>query len=131
MKALVAIVDDDQSVREGIGDLVNSMGFNTETFERAEHFLRSNNIDRTSCLITDVRMPGMTGLELHDRLVAAGKRIPTILITAFPKQGDRQRGLQAGIVCYLAKPFDERRLVDCITSALGSRPGRRLAEASN
>ena len=118
MKALVAIVDDDQSAREGIGDLVSSLGFDADTFERAEHFLQSNNLNRTSCLITDVRMPGMTGLELHDRLVAAGKRIPTIVITAFPKESDRRRAVQAGILCYLAKPFDERQLVDCITSAL-------------
>ena len=122
MKLVVAIVDDDQSVREGISDLVNSMGFDAEALERPEHFLQSNNLNRTSCLIADVRMPGMTGLELHDRLVAAGKRIPAIVITAFPKDGDRQRALQAGIVCYLVKPFDERQLVDCVTSALGSDP---------
>ena len=117
---VVAIVDDDQSFRDGISDLVNSMGFDSETFERAEHFLQSDNLNRTSCLITDMRMPGMTGLELHNRLVAAGKRIPTIIITAFPKEGDRQRAVQAGIVCVLAKPFDEGQLVDCITSALSS-----------
>jgi FixJ family two-component response regulator len=122
VKPVVAIIDDDQSAREGISDLVNSMGFDAEAFERPEHFLQSNNLNRTSCLIADVRMPGMTGLELHDRLVAAGKRIPTIVITAFPKEGDQRRALQAGIVCYLVKPFDERQLVDCITSVLGSDP---------
>jgi len=115
---VVSIVDDDQSVREGIVDLVKAMGFDAETFERAENFLQSD-IDRTACLITDMRMPGMTGLELYDRLVALGKRIPTIVITAFPKDGDRKRAQQAGVVCYLAKPFDERHLVDCIASALG------------
>ena len=121
---VVAIVDDDQSFRDGISDLVNSMGFDSETFERAEHFLQSENLNRTSCLITDMRMPGMTGLELHNRLVAAGKRIPTIVITAFPKERERQRAIQAGIVCFLAKPFDEAQLVDCITSALSPDCGR-------
>ena len=123
-KPVVAIVDDDQSVRDGLSDLVNSMGFDSETFERPEHFLQCDNLNRTSCLITDVRMPGMTGLELHDRLVAAGKRIPTIMITAFPKEGDQQRAARAGIVCYLRKPFDERQLLDCITSALDPDYGR-------
>ena len=121
---VVAIVDDDQSFRDGISDLVNSMGFDSETFERAEHFLQSDNLNRTSCLITDMRMPGMTGLELHNRLVAAGKRIPTIVITAFPKEADRQHAVQAGIACFLAKPFDEAQLVDCITSALSPDYGR-------
>ena len=119
MKPVVAIVDDDQSAREGIGDIVNSIGFAAATFERAELFLQSDDLDRTACLITDVCMPGMTGLELHDRLVAAGKRIPTIVITAFPTERDQQRAVHAGIVGFLAKPFDERQLVDCITAALG------------
>jgi len=118
---MVSIVDDDQSVRDGLVDLVNSMGFDVETFERAEHFLQSEDIDRTNCLITDMRMDGMSGLELHHRLVESGKRIPTIVITAFPKDRDRERALQAGVLCYLAKPFDERQLVECITSALGAR----------
>jgi FixJ family two-component response regulator len=115
---MVSIVDDDQSVRDGLVDLIQAMGFDAETFERAEHFLQSEEIDCTRCLITDVRMDGMSGLELHDRLLKSGKQIPTIVITAFPKDRDRERALQAGVICYLAKPFDERKLVDCITSAL-------------
>ncbi|HTO59715.1 MAG TPA: response regulator [Bradyrhizobium sp.] len=122
---VVSIVDDDQSVREGIVDLVKAMGFDAETFDRAERFLQSDDVDRTCCLITDMRMHGMTGLELHDRLVESGKRIPTIVITAFPKDADRRRAQQAGVVCYLAKPFDEKQLVDCIASALGrGAPGK-------
>ena len=119
---VVSIVDDDQSVRDGVVDLVRAIGFDAEAFERAEHFLQSSRLDRTSCLITDVRMPGMTGLELLDRLVASGKPIPTILVTAFPKDVDRVRAEQAGVICYLGKPVDERELVSCIKSAVASGP---------
>ena len=124
---VIAIVDDDQSVREGAMELIKSMGFNVEAFERAEEFLRSSRLNTTSCLITDVRMPGMNGLELYDRLIALGKSIPTIVITAFPQDTDRIRALRAGVACYLPKPVDENALARCITLALGSTPesGRR------
>jgi FixJ family two-component response regulator len=117
---MVSIVDDDHSVRDGLVDLVKSMGFEAETFERGEHFLQSKDVDRTNCLITDMRMDGMSGLELHEHLVESGRRIPTIVITAFPKDRDRQRALRSGVLCYLAKPFDEQQLIDCITSVLGA-----------
>ena len=117
--AVISIVDDDDSVRDGIADLVRSMGFSAMAFERAEHFLQSGRVDKTSCLITDKYMPGMGGLELYDRLTASGKRIPTIMITAFPEEADRSRALQGGVLCYLAKPFDDRELAACIQSALG------------
>ena len=116
---MVSIVDDDQSVRDGIVDLIRAMGFDAEAFARAEQFLQSSSVDSTACLITDMRMPGMTGLELHDRLVASGKQIPTIVITAFPQDADRARALKAGVICYLAKPFDEDELTASILSALG------------
>jgi FixJ family two-component response regulator len=123
---VVTIVDDDQSVRDGIADLVTALGFDAEAFERAEDFLQSSRVDSTSCLITDMRMPGMTGLELHERLVAAGKSIPTIVITAFPKDVDRLRAKRSGVVCYLAKPCEEGELVACIMSAVESdAPGRK------
>lgn len=118
--ALISIVDDNDSAREGIMDLIKSMGFEAEAFERAEDFLRSSRHADTSCLITDVQMPGMTGLELHARLLASGKPIPTIVITAFPEEADRARALKAGIVCYLPKPFDEDHLLACIRTALVS-----------
>ena len=118
--ALISIVDDDPSVRDGLVDLARAMGFDAEAFECAEDFLQSPRLDLTSCLITDVRMPGMTGLELHERLAAAGKSIPTIVITAFPQAADRVRALQAGVLCYLSKPFEESELAACISSALGS-----------
>jgi FixJ family two-component response regulator len=122
-RPVISIVDDDSSVREGTTDLLNSMGFIAETFACANDFLKSERLDSTSCLITDMRMPGMTGLELHDRLVASGKIIPTILITAFPNATDRARVLKAGVHCYLPKPFDEKDLLACLRSALEPRAG--------
>jgi FixJ family two-component response regulator len=123
---VVSIIDDDQSFRESVVDLVRAMGFEAQGFERAEAFLHSGSIARTACLITDMRMPGMTGLELHERLTARGETIPTIVITAFPKDDDRARAQRNGVICYLAKPFDHNQLADCITSALEkSQAGRR------
>ena len=122
---MVSIIDDDQSVRDGIMDLVRAMGFKAEAFESAEDFLQSGRAARSSCLITDMRMPGMTGLELYDRLVASGERIPTIVITAFPKDGDQSRALQVGVVCYLTKPFDDNQLGTCIVSALAAHDSHR------
>ena len=119
-QGLVAIVDYDSSVREGLTDLLNSMGFHTETFRSAEEFLASILLARTACLITDGRMSGMTGFELHDRLVASGKRIPTILITAFPEETDRARALREGMYCYLPKPFNDNDLLGCLRSAIAS-----------
>ncbi|WP_454622016.1 response regulator transcription factor [Bradyrhizobium cenepequi] len=123
---MISIVDDDQSVRDGLVDLLTSMGFDVKAFEVAEHFLRSSRVDCTSCLITDVRMPGMNGLELHDRLLASGKRIPTIVITAFPTDAERARALEAGVAGYLTKPFDDNELVACIhTLSVTSPPANR------
>lgn len=119
---MITIVDDDQSVRDGIVDLVTSMGFDAQAFARADHFLRSSRVDRTTCLITDVRMPGMSGLDLLDQLAASGRRIPTIMITAFPTEVERARAMRAGVIGYLVKPFDEAQLAACITSSIG--PGQ-------
>jgi len=122
--SMISIVDDDPSAREGITDLVRSMGFDAQPFERAADFLKSAHLDRTLCLITDMRMPGMNGLELHDWLVTSGFSIPTIVVTAFPKEADRLRAEQSGICCYLAKPVDEQHLLECIRAALAGE-GRR------
>jgi FixJ family two-component response regulator len=119
-KPVIAIVEDDQSAREGIVDLVSTMGFEAQAFERAEDFLRSHQIARADCLITDVRMPGMSGLELLDRLLAAGKSIPAIVLTAFTQEADRVRALGAGAVCYMSKPVHESELMHCIGTALSS-----------
>jgi FixJ family two-component response regulator len=117
---LISIVDDDSSVCEGLSDLLQSMGFAAETFQNADEFLKSDQIDSVSILISDMQMPDMTGLELHEHLAKSGKRIPTILITAFPKEGDRSIARQTGISCYLVKPFSEEALLTSIRSALGA-----------
>src|SRR5258708_23083612 len=100
-KQVIAIVDDDECAREGTIDLVKSMGFIAKAFERAEDFLKSDYLHGSSCLITDVRMPGITGLELHRSLVESGNMTPTILITAFPNDTDPPRPREAGPICDL------------------------------
>jgi FixJ family two-component response regulator len=118
-KPLISIVDDDETVRVTTLDLITSMGFAAKVFPHAEDFLKSNDLRNTNCLIADMRMPGMTGLELHSRLVESGNNIPTILITAFPDERDRARARQSGVRCYLVKPFEEDDLLRCVLSALG------------
>jgi CheY-like chemotaxis protein/CelD/BcsL family acetyltransferase involved in cellulose biosynthesis len=120
--ATISIIDDDPSVREATIDLLNSAGFVAETFKDADEFLKSGRVDDASCVVADMRMPGMSGLELHDHLLRAGKSIPTILITAFPKDGDRALALGAGVCCYLSKPFSESDLLSNIRNALSSGP---------
>ena len=117
--SIISIVDDDASVREGLADLVSSMGYQAETFRRAEHFLKSHWLRNTSCLIADVQMPEMTGLALYTALVDLGIQMPTILITAFPNNDERDRALDAGVSCYLTKPFKKGELIKCIHSTLG------------
>jgi FixJ family two-component response regulator len=118
---MISIVDDDRAVREGLTDLVKSMGFGAESYSSASDFLKSADRRITSCLIADVQMPEMTGLELHDRLVTLGDIIPTILITAFPNDRDRKWAARTGVICYLVKPFNDDGLFACIRSALESR----------
>ena len=118
---MIAIVDDDHSVREALTSLVRSLGYVAMAFECAEDLLKSKRRRRVSCLIADVQMPGMTGVELHNRLVASGEPIPTVLITAFPDERSRERALQAGVIGYLTKPFSEDDLLACIRSTLGRR----------
>ena len=115
---VISIVDDDLSVREATMDLIRSMGFTANVFSCADEFLASKLRHDTSCLLSDMRMPGMSGLELHDRLVEAGTPIPTILMTAFPNDRDKARALQAGVVGYLTKPFKETELLASIHSVL-------------
>ena len=117
-KTMVSIVDDDSSVCEGLVDLLSSMGFAAEAFHRADEFLKSDRSDKTSCLIADVHMPNMSGLELQSRLRAKGHRTPIIFITAFPEEKLRARALQGGAVCFLSKPFEGQVLIDCVATAL-------------
>jgi FixJ family two-component response regulator len=117
-KPLISIVDDDESMREAVKGLMRSVGYRAEAVASAEEFLSSRHVRRTSCLIADVQMSGMTGLDLHRHLSASGKPIPTILITAYPDDAVRERALTAGVIGYLSKPFDENDLLACIRSAL-------------
>jgi FixJ family two-component response regulator len=117
-KIVIAIVDDDEAVREGVTDLVGTLGFSAISFPSAAAFLKSEHLHSAACLIADVQMPGMTGLELHRKLVASGLAIPTVLITAYPDERVRVRALKDGVVSYLIKPFAEDDFLDCIRSAL-------------
>jgi FixJ family two-component response regulator len=118
MEPLISIVDDDQAVREALQRMLRSYGLFVAVFASAEEFLDAHELARTSCLIIDMRMPGMTGMALHQRLVAQGCRIPTILITARPTSGERNRAFAAGVIAYLAKPFGEHVLLDTVRQAL-------------
>ena len=115
----ISIVDDDRSFREAIAGLMTSYGYDAQAFESAMSFLGSDRRHATDCLIADVHMPGMTGLELHQRLAISNKPIPTILITGRHEQRLRAQVLRAGVLCYLTKPFDEDDLLRCIAAALG------------
>ena len=125
-KPLISIVDDDESMREAIKGLMRSLGYRVEAVASAPEFLSSRNGRRAACVIADMQMPGMTGLELHQRLLASGKPIPTILITAYPDDGVRERALAAGVIGYLSKPFEQDDLLACIRAALTrAHRGRR------
>jgi FixJ family two-component response regulator len=113
-KPLISVVDDDDSVREATKGLMQSLGYMAAAFPSAEDFLQSRDAARTACLIADVNMPGMSGLDLHRRLSAPGKPFPTILITAYPDERMREGALNAGVICYLSKPFDESDLLSCL-----------------
>lgn len=122
---VISIVDDDESVREATKGLVRSLGYTAVTFGSAEEFLSSERIPETSCIIADVQMPGVSGVEMQDRLIAEGHRLPVIFITAFPEDRIRERALEAGAIGYLSKPFNEEHLIGCLDKALKmSTPGR-------
>jgi FixJ family two-component response regulator len=115
---LIAIVDDDDALRTSLADLIRSVGFRTQGFSSAEAFLSSNQVQDTACLILDVRMPGMSGLELQSQMVAANWSIPIIFITAHADDAARARALAAGAVDFLYKPFYEEALLTAIDAAL-------------
>jgi CheY-like chemotaxis protein len=123
-KTLIAIVDDDQGFRDALTSLIRSLGYRVRGFSSAPAFLASPNIRNTSCLIADVQMPAMTGVDLYSRLVESGHAIPTIIVTAYPDDGVRVRALTGGVICYLSKPVDVDELLACIRAALGgANPG--------
>jgi len=117
---LISIIDDDGPFRESMRRLMRSLGYTVDVFPSAADFLASSRLGETSCLIADVNMPSMTGLELFRHLIGAGSPIPTILVTAYPSDVDRARALNDGVVCYLRKPIDEQNLSECLRAVRGS-----------
>jgi FixJ family two-component response regulator len=115
---LISIVDDDQPFRESMRKLVRLLGYTVEAFPSAASFLVSPVLAETACLVADVNMPGMTGVELHRHLTHAGYTFPTILVTAYPDEVTRSRALKDGVFCYLCKPVDDDHLERCLQLAL-------------
>jgi tungstate transport system substrate-binding protein len=115
---LISIVDDDAQARDGISELVESLGYRAVAFSSAENFLESGVAAKTTCLITDVQMPGLSGLELLEALQSQGYRTRVILITAYPNEKRQTRALDNGAIAFLSKPFDEESLVKCLTAAI-------------
>jgi FixJ family two-component response regulator len=130
MPLLISIVDDDDLIRAAVENLVRSLGFSARAFASAESFLQSSLVTETRCLILDVQMPKMSGVELQEHLSHLGFKIPIIFITAYPDETVKARALNAGAVCFLHKPLDLKgpRLVDCLNVALGRRNGPTSAE---
>ena len=114
----ISIVDDDESVREAAVNLFRSMGLPAAAYCSAEEFLASGMIERTSCLVLDVHMPGMGGLNLQSHLESIGRHIPIVFVTAFTEDAARAKAMAAGAICFLAKPFREGELLDGVRSAL-------------
>src|SRR5215467_5652722 len=119
-RPLVSVVEDDRFFRESMGRLMRSLGYTVEAFSSAADFLASPHLGETTCLIADVHMPAMTGIELYRHLIDAGRVIPTILVTAYPNDVDRARALNDGVVCYLRKPVDEQDLLQCLRTAFAT-----------
>ena len=118
--SLVSVVEDDRFFRESMRRLMRSLAYTAEAFASADDFLASSRLAETACLIADVNMPAMTGIELHRRLIDTGRVAPTILVTAYPNDAGRIRVLNDGVVCYLRKPVDEQHLKKCLQAALTS-----------
>ena len=120
---VISIVDDDEPVREATKSLVRSLGYKVETFGSAAEFLESAQVEDTDCLVTDVQMPGLSGVELQNRLISDGYQMPTIFISAFPNTQIEQRVLQSGAIAYLRKPFNDDELLEHIETAVKRRRG--------
>jgi FixJ family two-component response regulator len=116
--SVISVVDDDESVRAATSKFLRSHGYTVQAYSSAEDFLRSGRLNDTSCVIADVQMPGMSGLELLTTMRAQGHGAPFIFITAFPDDNTRARALQSGAICFLPKPFAGPTLINCIGAAL-------------
>jgi FixJ family two-component response regulator len=127
---LIAVVDDDRSIRNAMQDLLNAAGFTTFTFENAKSFLGSSVRADIACLIADMRMPGMTGLELHEHLVESGNAIPTVIVTAHIAGFTTESARNAGIASVLIKPFTPDELLECVRRAIGGSQASRTIPKS-
>jgi FixJ family two-component response regulator len=127
---VISIVDDDESVREATQSLVRSLGYRAVTFRSAKEFLNSSHLVTTACVITDVQMPGLSGPDLQDRLIAEGRRMPMIFVTAFLDEGLQARVLKRGAFGYLPKPFNEDRFIECLDAALAANARSPVLEAA-
>jgi FixJ family two-component response regulator len=117
-KPLITIVDDDRSFRDSMHRLVKSLGYSVQVFPSAAEFLSSPGLMATACLVADIHMPDMTGVELYRHLIETGRSIPTILITAYPDDRVQERMLEQGVECYLRKPLEEAHLIECLRLAV-------------
>jgi FixJ family two-component response regulator len=121
----ISVVDDDQSFRDSMRRLLKSLDYTVSTFPSAAKFLASPEFDNTACLVADIQMPDMTGVALFEHLLEAGHAIPTILVTAYPIDGVRERMMTLGVVCYLPKPLVEAELIHCLDLAFARSKLRR------
>jgi FixJ family two-component response regulator len=119
--AVISVVDDDEPLRSATIDLLNSAGYPCEAFGSAGAWLMSASVSETACLILDIRMPGMTGLELQQRLMSMDLPTPIIFVTAYPEERARRQAMNSGALCFLPKPFDDQELLDCVRLALARR----------
>jgi len=120
---LISVVDDDESIRSAMENLVSSFGFDVCTFDSAEQYLNSAQRRATSCIVSDIQMPGTTGIEMKRHLLAQNDHTPIIFITAYPQPETRKSALDAGAICFLVKPFDGATLINCIERALRGERG--------
>jgi FixJ family two-component response regulator len=121
--SVISVIDDDASVRAATDNLLSSHGYIVHTFASAEEFLRSARLDDSLCVVADVQMPAMSGLDLLTHMRARGYAAPFIFITAFPEENVRARALKAGAICFLAKPFAGPALVNCVETAVNRQGG--------
>jgi FixJ family two-component response regulator len=117
----IAVIDDDENVRVSLDSLLRSLGYSVHLFDSAEQFLASRSIEAMNCLVSDIQMPGASGLQMYEQLLSAGHSTPVIFITASAHQAPRQAAQKLGACCYLSKPFDDEQLIACLDIALGGR----------
>jgi FixJ family two-component response regulator len=127
---LIAVVDDDASIRNATQDLLKAAGYDVASFSNSTSFLDHPSRGRVACLVADLRMPGMTGLQLHEHLAMCGAGIATVIITAHPGELSRERALEAGVTCFLSKPFTPDALLECVRKAVGRSTAHRVIPKS-